>query len=245
MNTRNPFTITTDRFKGPLEMLLELIEARKMHISDVSLSQVAEKFLEYLDTMEEVPLADTANFVYIASVLILIKSKSLLPGLDLSPEETASMDDLEARLALLKLFRDQSSSIRQIYDLNNIYLREESTVSDIMFVPPENINLTILKDIAKQIIAGMPVVDKIEKKTIERVISLEEMIGDLSSRIQKTLRMSFKEFSGLQKKEKVNVIVSFLAMLELVKRGIVNVTQHADFSDIEIEALNVKTPTYT
>ena len=124
-------------------------------------------------------------------------------------------------------------------------MREESTVSDIMFVPPENINLTILKDIAKQIIAGMPVVDKIEKKTIERVISLEEMIGDLSSRIQKTLRMSFKEFSGLQKKEKVNVIVSFLAMLELVKRGIVNVTQHADFSDIEIDALNVKTPTYT
>lgn len=239
------FNFQNEKFKGPLEMLLELVEARKMHISDIALSEVADKFIAYTEELEELPIADTANFVYIASILILIKSKSLLPGLDLSPEETASVDDLERRLALLKLLRDQAPEIRAIFNKNNIFEREESKLIEALFVPPEKLTLSELADCAKQIIASVPIAQKLEKKTIQKVVSIEEMIGDLTERIQKTLKLSFKEYSGLKREEKVNVIVSFLAMLELVKRGIVNVTQHQDFADIEIESTSVSTPTYS
>jgi segregation and condensation protein A len=112
-------------------------------------------------------------------------------------------------------------------------------------VPPKQIDVNLLADIAKQIIASVPIAEKLEKKVIQRVVSIEEMIGNLSERINKTLKMSFRDFSGMKKEEKVNVIVSFLAMLELVKRGIVNVTQHQDFADIEMESTTVSTPTYS
>jgi segregation and condensation protein A len=79
------------------------------------------------------------------------------------------------------------------------------------------------------------------KVAVKKIISLEDMIGRLANRITKELKMSFKDFS---KGDKVHVIVSFLAMLELVKRGAVEVKQHGNFNDIEIETKDVGVPTY-
>jgi chromatin segregation and condensation protein Rec8/ScpA/Scc1 (kleisin family) len=148
-------------------------------------------------------------------------------------------------LALLKLLRDQAPEIRSILNKNNIYDREEAKILQALFVPPDKLDVGILADIARQIIASVPIAEKLEKKVIQRVVSIEEMIGNLSERINKTLKMSFKDFSGMKKEEKVNVIVSFLAMLELVKRGILSVTQHQDFADIEMESTKISTPTYS
>src|ERR1700741_5234695 len=99
------FSLQTDKFQGPIELLLELIESRKMHISDVSLREVAEAFLSHIESFPELPVADTANFVYVASILLLIKSKSLLPNLELTREEEGSIDELEKRLKLFKLLK--------------------------------------------------------------------------------------------------------------------------------------------
>ena len=79
---------------------------------------------------------------------------------------------------------------------------------------------------------------------VEKVISLEDMIGTLTKRIQGQLRMSFKAFAGEHKENKVNFIVSFLAMLELVKQGIVHVTQESNFGDIQMETKEVGVPRY-
>jgi chromatin segregation and condensation protein Rec8/ScpA/Scc1 (kleisin family) len=88
----------------------------------------------------------------------------------------------------------------------------------------------------------------VPKAIVQKVISLEEMMENLADRITKSMKMSFKEFSGHGQKEKqvekVNVIVSFLAMLELVKQGIINVRQDKDFHDIEIETQSIGIPRY-
>ena len=96
------FKVRVGEFEGPLELLLDLIEKRKLHISDVSLSQVADEFIEYTKSIEDFPIADSADFILVASTLLLIKSKSLLPNLELTVEEEENIGELEKRLALYK-----------------------------------------------------------------------------------------------------------------------------------------------
>ncbi|MEK7535401.1 MAG: segregation/condensation protein A [Patescibacteria group bacterium] len=240
----NEFEIATEKFKGPIELLLELIESRKMHISDVSLSGVADKFLEHIEKLDELPVSDTANFIYVASILLLIKSKSLLPGLELEPEEQASIDDLERRLAIFKILKGQSSEINNLFGSSPIYSREESTQFNIVFAPPDRLEPKQVLDVMKQLLESMPKVEILEKKTVQKVISLEEMIDRLGTRMQSALKHSFKSFTKLEKEEKVTVIITFLAMLELVKRGVIEVKQHTRFDDIEMEVTNPGTPAY-
>src|SRR5882672_5982125 len=92
------FAIETPSYKGPLETLLDLIEARKLSISDISLAEVADSYLAYVEKLPEMPLAETSQFVLVASTLLLIKSRSLLPILELSEDERESVDELERRL---------------------------------------------------------------------------------------------------------------------------------------------------
>src|SRR3989344_4122925 len=105
------FTVKQEHFEGPLELLLDLIEKRKLFVSDVSLAKVADDYISYVKNLSEFPVADSAHFVLIASTLLLIKSKSLLPNLDLTTEEQVSIEDLEHRLRLYERMRKLSRSL--------------------------------------------------------------------------------------------------------------------------------------
>jgi segregation and condensation protein A len=100
--------------------------------------------------------------------------------------------------------------------------------------------LLSLQDLIKR----LPKKEILPKHVVEKVISLEEMIDNLTARIQTQLKMSFKDFAGDHKADRLNFIVSFLAMLELVKQGIVNVTQESSFGDIQMETKEVGVPRY-
>src|SRR5437868_2863344 len=94
------YSVKTAVFEGPLDLLLDLIEKRKLFVSDVSVSQVTDDFVSYIEGHEQFPLEESAEFIVVASTLMLIKSRSLLPSLPLTDDETASIEDLEARLKL-------------------------------------------------------------------------------------------------------------------------------------------------
>ncbi len=91
------YLVKTHIFEGPLDTLLSLIEKRKLFINDISLAQVADDYIAYIKSLNEFPIADSSHFILIASTLVLIKSKSLLPDLNLTTEEQESIDDLEDR----------------------------------------------------------------------------------------------------------------------------------------------------
>src|SRR5690606_7077082 len=112
------YTVKTEKFEGPLELLLDLIEKRKLFVSDVSLAQVADDYIEYVKNLSDFPVADSAQFVLIASALLLIKSKSLLPSLSLTTEEQASIQDLEHRLKMLERMRALSQGIKPLFGRN-------------------------------------------------------------------------------------------------------------------------------
>ncbi len=240
-----PFTIKTTTFEGPLDLLLSLVEKRKLFINDIALSQVTDDFISHIQNFEKLPMADSANFILIASTLLLIKSKSLLPSLSLTEEEEEGIHDLETRLKIFKRIKDASVNIQSLFGKQIIFAQSHQRQVSPVFSPPQSMNLLSLAQAIKDIIKSLPKKENIPKAVVKQVISLEEMIDNLTKRITHGIRMKFSEFSGKgDKVEKVNVIVSFLAMLELVKQGIINVSQENNYGDIHMESKEIGVPRY-
>ncbi len=238
------YLVKTHIFEGPLDTLLSLIEKRKLFINDISLAQVADDYIAYIKSLEDFPIADSAHFILIASTLVLIKSKSLLPTLSLTEDEEHSIDDLEARLNEYKKYKTLSRHLRERFGIQTEYLRLPSKEKIVVFTPDKNTSVARMHEIIKGIIQQIPKKEIVPKAVVAKVISLEEMIESLTERITKNMKMNFKDFAKVGKAEKLNVIVSFLAMLELVKQGIIAVRQDKDFHDIEIENQTLTTPRY-
>ncbi len=237
------FTVKQTHFEGPLDLLLDLIEKRKLFVNDVSLAKVADDYIAYVKNLSEFPVADSAHFILIASTLLLIKSKSLLPTLNLTNEEQASIDDLQLRLKIYERMRDISQKLRPMFGKEFMFARGERKL-DPVFSPDKDMTVANIFAAAGRVLASLPKREFLPKVMVDKVISLEEMISNLTERISSNLRMSFREFSG-GKKERVHVIVSFLAMLELVKQGVINVTQERHFDDISMETgADVSVPRY-
>lgn len=240
------YNVKTQVFEGPLELLLSLIEKRKLHINDITLAKVADDYIAHIKNLEEKSgiISDLAQFILIASTLVLIKSKSLLPALTLSEEEEASIEELERRLEEYKKYKELSRHLREKFGKNIEYERLPPKEKTIVFTPDKYTTIVRIFETAKSLIASIPKAEHLPKAIVEKVVSLEEMIVSLTERVSKSIKMSFREFSNHGKTEKVNVIVSFLAMLELVKQGIINVRQDKHFHDIEMETYNVDVPKY-
>lgn len=241
----SPHVVKTEAFEGPLEVLLSLIEKRKMHISDVSLAKVADDFVGYVGSHSEFPVAEAADFVYVASTLLLIKSRSLLPGIALTEEEEGNIEDLERRLVLYQKTRDMARGLEALFNQHPLFFKSPTRIANPVFSPPEAMTSVSLAAAFRAVLENLPRnAEKRPEVAVRKVLSLEECIDDLARRVQGALKMSFKEFSGVGKAEKVEVIVSFLAMLELVKQGILRVSQDERFSDITMESDSLGTPRY-
>jgi segregation and condensation protein A len=239
------FSVSTQQFQGPLEVLLNLIQERKLYINELSLAEVTDAYLSYVQSLPAIPLAETSQFVLVASTLLLIKSKSLLPTLDLTNEEEASIEDLSKRLSLYQFFRGVGEKVRGVFARNILFSKDSNRkVLEPVFSPHISITKESIRMAAGRVLESVPTTEPMPKAMVKKVMSLEEMIDTLSVRIQSSIKLSFKEFSGMGKKEKVEVIVGFLAMLELVKQGIINVEQQGRFSDILMETDQVGVPRY-
>lgn len=238
------YKIKLEQFEGPLELLLDLIEKRKLFINEISLAQIADDYVAHLKSFEKFPVDFVSNFLVVASTLILIKSKSLLPTLSLTPEETQDIAELEARLKEYQRIRELSLHVKKLFGSNMLFPKGQTRLREALFVPSEEITTSSIFSSIRDVIARFPKKVSLPKVMVRKVISLDEMMSRLTDRITSNLKMSFREFAGVGKAEKVNVIVSFLAMLELVKQGVLAVTQHAHGDDIHMETGILETPKY-
>src|SRR5665213_2942904 len=134
----NSFAIETPAFQGPLETLLNLIEERKMPVSDVSLSQVCDAYLAYVEKLPEMPLGETSQFILVASTLLLIKSRTLLPSLELSEEERESVEELERRLARYAIFRRAAKLLRKEWGRAPLSFPRHAPMRSPVFSPAES-----------------------------------------------------------------------------------------------------------
>ncbi len=237
------FQVKTEIFEGPLDLLLSLIEKRKLFINEISLSKIADDYVEYVKKIGEFPIKDSAEFILIASTLLLIKSRSLLPSLPLTTEEQTDIADLEKRLKILERMRELSHHIKERFGKEIIFYPQARKMEPV-FSPDESMKKENLWMAIKEVLKNLPKKEFLQKVVVDKVISLEKMIENLAERVKSNLRMSFKDFSKMGRENKVNVIVSFLAMLELVKQGAVNVVQETKHGDIMMETTNLDIPRY-
>lgn len=238
------FKVKVGEFEGPLDLLLNLIEKRKLHITQVSLAQVADDYINHIQNNNGTEdLGDMANFILVASTLMLIKSLALLPGLQLTENEKSDVEQLENRLKQLQRIRALSQNIKELFGQKISFERQELKRKIAIFAPTSEIEVNSLWQTIKEVAKKLPQPEKLPEKIIRQVISLDEVISDLASRVSRAMKMSFSDFVK-DKTEKINVIVSFLGMLELVKQGAINIEQKGHFSDISMETKEVGVPRY-
>ena len=230
------YAVKLNQFEGPLDLLLSLIEKRKMSVNDVSLSEISEKYMEYLKQLSDFPLEEAAGFAVVASTLMLIKSKSLMPSLELNEEEEQSIAELENRLKIYREIRRLSFHIKDRFNKNPLFGREPFKGVKAGFIEPKSLTMEIILSAVKSIIERLPKPEKLHEVAVKKIVSLEEKIIELTERVRTKLEISFSELSLKDGKNiKIEIIVNFLAMLELAKQGIIMVSQSDSFGNIQMK----------
>lgn len=235
------FTIATEKFNGPLETLFNLIEERKLPISDVSLADVTDTYLAYVERLPSLPLGETAQFVLVASTLLLIKSRTLLPMLELSSEERESVEELERRLARYGVIRKTARILRKEWGKRPLSFPRRVPEPSPVFAPGK-ITLNVISASVCRLMSILPKVEKTAQALVAPVLALEDVIVRLEKRLRTSLRARFSELT--KSRGKHETIVYFLAMLELVRSGSISVTQERIWSDITLEAESFVAPHY-
>jgi len=233
------FKVQLEKFEGPLDLLLQLIEEQKLDITRLNLAKVADDYLEYIRANEGISLENLAEFVTIASRIILIKSQSLLPSLEITAEEEKEIVDLENQLREYQKFKIAGGKIGEIlkekrFSFSRDYLLGVAAA----YSPPKNVNVFDLKKAFLKVVSEIVLPEKIPEETVREIITLEDKIEELKNSLQKRVETSFRELSS-SAENKVEIIVAFLAMLEMVKQRIIDVEQKELFDDIKIAKVNV------
>ncbi|MDO8499794.1 MAG: segregation/condensation protein A [bacterium] len=228
-----PHEIKLEKFEGPLDLLLQLIEQEKMSITEIALSKITEQFLEYLDKMGDDRSDNLADFLVIATRLVYLKSKNLLPYL-LPPDE----DDgpgLAEQLKLYKQFIVASGKINILWQAGSIaYGRVEPPVKVEGFTPPTNARVNDLYTAMVALVKRLQPLRPLQSMQIDRTISIKQKIASIRELLTKIKSLSFKDI--LQNAEnKTEVIVSFLALLELVKDETIKIKQKDAYADLFLE----------
>lgn len=225
-------TVSLEKFEGPLDVLLRLIEEQKMPITEISLASVTEQFLHHLDTLEEERPQALADFLVIASRLVYLKSKTLLPYLYPEPDEGPSLAD---QLKLYKQYLDASKDLLVLWQAERIaYGRVEPpiTVSQ-SFVMPKRVGTTELERSFLILLRKLKPAQPLPQMHIDRSVSVKQRITSLYESIKQAKQLRFDTFTQAAQ-SKTEVIVSFLALLELVRDARVQFDQTQAFDHLVI-----------
>lgn len=226
--------IHLEQFEGPLDLLLQLIERDKLQITEISLAKVTDQYLDYIDSTDLLASTEVADFLLIASKLIYIKSKYLLPDFNLADEEDAS--SLEKQLKIYRQYYEASKQINKMFNQPTLAyqrLKPYKLPDQKKFIEPKNVDKNIMADLFTQVLQRIEKVVNIPKVVMARAVSIREKIHDIKEKIKNSDKFSFKHILR-NKGDKMEAIVSFLAVLELVKQREVVIHQESMFGDIDI-----------
>lgn len=227
------FSIQTETFSGPLEALLNLIEERKLSISQVNLAEVTDAYLAYVEKLPSLPLGETAQFILVASTLLLIKSRTLLPTMSLTEEERESVEELQTRLARYALVRKAAKGLRKEWGRQPLFFAKTAPDRPAVFSPGE-ISIARIAEVARRIVSILPKPEEIARASVAPVLALEDVIKSLKDRFTSAFKARFSDLT--KSRDRHETIVHFLAVLELIRHGSLSATQEKLFSDITLEA---------
>jgi len=226
--------VKLDQFEGPLDLLLQLIEDQQLDITAVSLAAVTEQFLIYIKGLEQKNPMLLGDFLLIAAKLLVIKSKALLPQLVLDAEEEDAAFDLTQRLLTYKKFKEAAKLLKRLDLKRRQSWIRESESDRITFLPDPSITPQLLAQSLKKVAEELKEIIKLPKQIMAEVMSISEKIAHIQKLISDKIQTSLSELIK-ESKNKTEVIVTFLALLELIKQRTLTVEQNEMFSDIIIK----------
>lgn len=232
--------IKLGKFDGPLSLLLRLIEKEEMDITQISIASVADQFIDYLRKSEEIDPEVMADFLVVASKLLLIKTKALLPYL-YSEEEEEEIEDFELQLKMYKEFIQASKKIEKILGRKKFMFAREFNRKVVLnninfFVPPKKLLKDDLGNLFAEIIGRLRPSEKLEEKTLDKKISIDDKILSIQNILMERVKFSFNKVLK-EAKNKTEIVVSFLAVLELMRQREIILSQDGLFSEILIQRI--------
>lgn len=222
--------IKIQSFEGPLDLLLQLIEAQKLPITEVALADVTEQYSREI-ARGTIPTEEVADFLVIAAKLLLLKSRTLLPELAPEAEEGASLVE---QLKVYKLYRDKLPIIEELWNAGAVAIARPKMPASwhALFRPPETLEPRQLRDGMIAVINKIVPAQKVLKYLVERAVTVQEKIVHILDRLKSGLSAHFSTL--LKAGNRSEAIVSFLALLELTKQRVVAAQQKGLFEEIEV-----------
>lgn len=229
------YKIKLEQFEGPLDLLLQLIEQEELDIAQVSLAKVTDQYLEYLNQSTEISTDELADFLVVAAKLLLIKSRTLLPELGGFDEEGT---DLEQQLRIYREFYEASKLLhKKILEKRFSFPRERMVVNvEQVFNPPKSLTTERMKLLFREVLRGIESIVSLPREVIIKTISIRERIANIQEMISREATLSFERLLETTK-NKTEIIVTFLALLELIKQRTIAVVQDNIFDDIVVKRI--------
>jgi len=232
------YTISTPVYQGPLDLLLQLIERAELDITRLALAQVTDQFLAHLHLMPDLSAEEVSAFLVIASKLIQIKSEALLPR---PPQREEGEEDPGDALA-----RQLMEYRRYKHIADFLSLREGMGVHTFLRLAPppkvegtvdlSDITLADLTDAARAALLHTDQRSSLDTVVMPPPVTIRQKIGLIARFLRQKGRSTFQTFL-VDARSRLDIVVTFLAMLELIKLRLVQVRQEKMFGDIEIETL--------
>jgi segregation and condensation protein A len=239
LSTDPAFALQLDVFEGPLDLLLHLIDREEMDITAISLVQVTDQYLAYIRAGDQIDARALAEFIAIGARLLLMKSRALLPRprLDEEGEEDVG-DDLVRRLLEYRRFKEVAAGLREIEEEGlRAYPRQAPPTGIPLPTGLDGTTLDRLMSIFQEVLARKPDEEPIEQGEVERhEVTVEQKTEQLSRKLEREKRVSFRSFIS-DCGTRMEVIVSFFAVLELIKAIKLEAEQDASFGDIQLVAV--------
>ena len=241
----NKYAVKIDNFEGPLDLLCHLIEKNKMNIYDINLSEITDQYVDYLKEQEKMNLEIASEFLVMATTLLYLKSKNLLPKQE-DDEEEITEDELIRRIIEYKKFKEISKILKQNYlEYQNRYFKQPEEIK----LPKQKIekdyDKNVIPDIYKNVIKKNASKINQNAKNIEKIAitdnyTVASKVRQMFKVLIKQKQFIFNKLFSIKKHNKQEVVTAFSGLLELSRRSKVETDQEKLFGDILVKKSDKK-----
>lgn len=246
LDETNKYNITINNFEGPLDLLCYLIDKKKTNIFDISLSELTDVYLAYLDEMEKMNLEIASEFLIMASNLLYIKSKKLLPEIEEEEEDEESEEDIMKRIIEYKKYKRASEILRKMHEENfGRLIKSTETIEkkhkEIKFeFTVQDLNESYCNILNRNKLKINKKAEEIKDITVVEKVTVKSKVREMISVLFKKTSFVFNKMFDSNEKSKIEVVTAFLGMLELARLKKVNVEQENLFGDIIVKKIDDK-----
>lgn len=236
----NKYAIKLDNFEGPLDLLCHLVDKNKMDINQIKISEITDQYIDYINKMQELNLDVTSEFILMASTLLFIKSKSLLPK-QVEDEAELTEEELVHRIIEYKKYKEISKKLKELY---LVYSKRFYKVPDKIELPARKLEQNYSKDLIEQSYKNLLEKNKskinknainIEKIAITETVTVTSKVKDIFKELIKKPRFIFSKLCSAKKYTRLETVTAFSGILELTRRNKIKAQQEKNFGDIIVE----------